>query len=199
MAAGRICTGFSKPYVAEYGESQISGIWVNTYNNAEKLARGVSVSIEPESSDKNEFFADNGMGESDAAKFTGGDLNLTVDSLGRVAERLIIGAPMVGSWITYVDTQNPPLVGVGFIARYQSDGVTTYVPILIRKCRFNQISTSAETQEEQINWQTQELTAKILKVNGTGEWKRVGIDCATEKEAENKIRGWFNLQPLEEA
>ena len=44
MAAGRILTGFSLPYVAKYTNS---GSTV-TYSQGQKLARGVSVSIEAE-------------------------------------------------------------------------------------------------------------------------------------------------------
>lgn len=199
MAMGRICTGFSKPYVAKLSEGNIGGAWVHTYNTGQQLARGVSVSIEPESSDDNEFFADNSSGESGMERFTGGDLTLTVDGLNHDTEQFLMGATSDGRWITYSDTQKVPFVGVGFIARYQSDSVTIYVPIILTKCQFNQINTSAETQEDQISWQTQELTAKIRKLNGSGIWKRVGKDCATEEEAENIIRGWFELQPLEEA
>ena len=44
MANGRVCTGFSKPYVALYNEA--SG--VITYSGGMILARGVSVEIEPD-------------------------------------------------------------------------------------------------------------------------------------------------------
>ena len=46
-AAGRVVTGFSKPYVAKYN---VSGSTV-TYSDGMKLARGVDVSIEPEVGD----------------------------------------------------------------------------------------------------------------------------------------------------
>ena len=77
MAAGRVCTGFSLPYVAKYAASG----GTITYSDGQKLARGVSVSIEPESSDDNNFYADNILAESAGTTFTGGDLNLTVDGL----------------------------------------------------------------------------------------------------------------------
>ena len=42
MAAGRVCTGYSKPYVAVYSES--SG--TVTYTGGMRLGRGVSVSLD---------------------------------------------------------------------------------------------------------------------------------------------------------
>lgn len=55
MANGRVLTGFSKPYVAEYSAS---GNTV-TYKSGMILARGVSVSLSVEASDDNIFYADN--------------------------------------------------------------------------------------------------------------------------------------------
>lgn len=199
MEAGRVCTGFSKPYVAKLTETKMGNTWMVGYKDARMLARGVSVSIEPENSDDNEFFADNGTGESGMVRFTRGDLTLTVDGLNHETEQFLMGTTSDGSWITYGDSQQAPIVGVGFIARYQSGGTTVYVPMIIRKCQFNQISTNAETQEEQINWQTQELSAKILKTNDIGQWKWIGIDYDSELKAENAIRRRFNLTQIEEA
>ena len=50
-AAGKVCTGFSLPYVALYNNG--------TYTSGQKLARGVDVTVSPESSDDNKFYADN--------------------------------------------------------------------------------------------------------------------------------------------
>lgn len=194
MAAGRVITGFSKPYVAKFSESPASSvIQVTTYNDGQLLARGVSVSIDPESGDDNGFYGDNGLAETEKQRFTGGTVTLTVDGLFADAERLIMGLPAASSgWILYNDDQNVPLVGVGFIIRYQSGGTVTYVPVILVKCRFTQIPTSAATQEENVDYQTQELTAKILKTNG-GKWKRVGPDYASEDQAEAVIRTYFSI------
>lgn len=185
-AAGRVCTGFSLPYVATYAAA---GTTI-TYSAGQKLARGVSVSIEPETGDDNNFYADNILAESASSTFTGGTLNLTVDGLLDAAEQLIMGTPAASnSWVTYDDDQSVPYVGVGFIARYMSDGVTSYVPIVLAKCMFNQISTSAETQEEEISWQTQELTAQIFRADDAKHsWKYVGASQTTEAAAEALIK-----------
>ena len=135
-AAGKVCTGFSKPYVALY--SATGG--TISYTGGQVLARGVNISISPESGDDNNFYADNMLAESANTTFTGGEVSLTVDGLLAEAEALIMGLPAAsGGWMVYDDNQAVPYVGIGFIARYQSDGVVTFAPIVLVKCMFNQI------------------------------------------------------------
>lgn len=185
MAAGRVCTGFSLPYVALYSES--SGTL--SFSSAQKLARGVDVNIDPQTGDASTFYADNQAAESDGGKFTGGTVALTVDGLLPAAEKLIMGLPDASNdWTAYDDDQVVPYVAIGFIARYMSGGVTTYVPYILPKCIFNQVSNSANTQEENIDWQTQELTATILRADDAKHtWKWVGAPQSTEAAAEALI------------
>lgn len=187
MAAGKVITGFSLPYVAKYAASE----GTVTYSNGMKLARGVEVSISPESTDDNNFYADNVLAESDSGRFTGGELTLTVDGLLIAAEQLIMGLPTSGQdgWTAYGDDQNAPDLGVGFIVRYMSDGVTTYVPIVLAKVKFAPIEINAATQEEEIDWQNTELTGTIMRgEDANHNWKFVGADVATEKAAEDALK-----------
>ena len=191
-AAGKVCTGFSKPYVALYSASGTT----LTYTSGQKLARGVDVSIEPESSDDNKFYADNFEAETKGGKFSGGTLSLTVDGLLQAAESLIMGLPAADSdgWVHYGDSQEIPFVGIGYIARYMSDGEESYVPTVIPKCIFNQISDSAATSEGSINFQTQSLTAKILRSeNANRDWRIRGDEEETEAAAEAAIKTMFSI------
>lgn len=191
-AAGKVLTGFSLPYVALYSHS---GTTV-TYSSGQKLARGVSVSIEPESGDENNFYADNIAAESSPGVFTNGTVTLTVDGLLAAAERLIMGLPTADAqgFMHYGDDMSIPYVGIGFICRYMSDGVTTYTPVILRKCRFTSPGTDANTQEEEIDWQTQELSAAILRDDtAQHDWKYVGGDEADEAAAEAKIKTVFSI------
>lgn len=172
MAAGKVCTGFSKPYVALYSAS---GTTVS-YSDGQLLARGVDVSIEVETSDDNNFYADNVLAESAPRHFMSGTISLTVDGLLAAAESLIMGLPDADSdgWIGYGEDQEIPYVGIGFIARYMSDGVETFKAVVLPKCQFNEIATSAATQEEDIDWQTQELSASIYRSDDSNNnWKFV--------------------------
>ena len=190
MAAGKVCTGFSKPYVALYTVSD----GTITYTSGQKLARGVDVNIEPETTDENKFYADNVEAESAGKKFSGGTVTLTVDGLLVAAEKLIMGLPTPSgssdAWLPYDDDQNMPYVGIGFIARYQSDGVETFSPRVLAKCQFDEVPDSAATQEEEIDWQTQELTASIFRSDDAKHtWKWIpASDYSTEAAAEAALK-----------
>ena len=133
-----------------------------------------------------------------AGTFTGGTLNLTVDGLFQEAEQMIMGLPAPDTesdWLDYDEDQEVPYVGVGYIARYQSEGVTTFCPTIIVKAQFNQLQNSHATSEEQKNYQTQALSAAILRGDDTKhKWKRVAKeDYATEAEAEAAIKTALNI------
>ena len=191
MAAGRVCTGYSKPYVALY--SATGG--TVTYSSGQILARGVSVSASAESADDNNFYADNVIAESENGVFTSGELSMTVDGLLGTAEKLIMGLPASTSGFTdYDDDQVVPDVGVGFIARYMSGGVVTYVPYIFPRCQFTFPNVDAATQEENIDWQTTDLTATIKRAeNAKRTWKKVGDPEDTEAAAEAAIKTFFNI------
>lgn len=192
MAAGRILTGFSLPYVALYSAA---GNTV-TYSSGQRLARGVSVSIEAEAEDDNIFYADNISAESAPGIFTSGTATFTIDGLKLAAEQLIMGIPAADTqgFIHYGESLTIPYVGVGFICRYMEDGVTSYVPVILTKCRFVTPGIDAATATETIEWQTQELTASLLRDDTTNhDWKLVGAAQTTESAAEAKIKAVFSI------
>ena len=188
-AAGKICTGFSMPYVAKY--SNVGS--VVTYSGVMQLARGVSVSLSLDTTDDNVFHADNVSAETAAAIFTGGTATLTVDGLLAEAEKFILGLPETtkvtagGAQVDvshYGDGMEIPYVGIGFVVRYQSGGVVTYAPVVLTKARFQQPGLDAATQEESIDWQTQELTATLMRDDtASHDWKLAGADQSTEEAA----------------
>lgn len=183
---GKVCIGFSKPYVALYSES--SG--TVSYTGGMRLARGVDVAINPETASDNTFYADNIEAERDDT-FGGGTVDLTVDGLLIAAERFIMGLPAAGQdgWTDYGDDQSIPEVGLGYIAMYESDGEITYVPTVLKRVKFDQIQSSAATKGETVDWQTQSLTAQIKRAEDTNHtWKSLGDDEATEAEAEAALR-----------
>lgn len=188
MTNGRVLTGFSLPYIALYSVS--SG--AVSYSSGQILARGVSVSLDVNSaSDDNIFYADNVAAETVAGTFTGGTATLTVDGLKDAAEKLMLGLPTADSdgFVAYGDNATIPYVGLGFICRYMSAGSTEYVPVVLTKCRASMPNLSANTQEEEIEWQTQELTFNMLRDDSSNHnWKMVGTALTTEALAEAKIK-----------
>ena len=199
MANGKVCTGFSKPYVAKY----VNTSGTITYTDGLALARGVDVNLEVETADDNNFYADNVKAESEAGIFSSGTCTLTVDGLKEAARKLIAGVTAtttvtVGNSSVdvevYDDTQVVPYVGIGFIVRYMEDGVTTYAPYLLRKCIFTQPGIDAATQEDEIDWQTQELEANVMRDDSaTHQWQWIAEDQSTEAAAEDVLKAMLGI------
>lgn len=193
MANGRVITGFSKPYVALYSAD---GTTV-TYSSGTALARGVSVSLDIETGDNENFYADNIMAESAGGTFTGGTVTLTVDGLKDAARKLIMGLPTETSLTVgtatvkvqeYDDRHAIPYVGIGFVVRYMENGVTSYVPYVFPKCIFSEDGIEANTQEESIEFQTTELTATLMRDDSTNHrWRRIAEAQTTEALAEDAV------------
>lgn len=187
MANGRVVTGFSDPFVALYANSGTS----ITYTSCTPLARGVEVTVEAEeSSDSNNFYADNVLAESIQGIFSGGTATLTVDGLLETTRKLIYGLPTAdgSGWTHFGDNQSVPYVGIGFVTRYMSGGVTSYVPTILTKAIFAAEPQNAATQGDEVDWQTTELKATLLRDDSANhDWKMIGTAQATQAAAVSMI------------
>lgn len=195
-----VTTGFSKPIIAVYSNS---GQKV-TYTSPQTLARGVSLSLEINTADDNNFYADNVLAETESASFTSGSATITVDGLDNEAATTIWGLPETTELTVqepsetvqmqgYGQAINPPFIGFGCVRRTMMNGVTQYWPVILPKIKFGLPSESMATQEDQIDWQTQELTATILRDDtAAANWKVVSAEgLATEAAAEQAINAFF--------
>ena len=189
-----VTTGFSKPYVAKY--TNTSG--AVSYSDGMLLGRGVSVESEIDVADDNNFYADNVIAETESTQFTSGNLTVTVDGLGNDAATLILGLPETESVTVnetpvniqhYNDDMDAPYVGFGYIRRVMYQGDTQYIPIVHPKVKFSLPSDSVATQEDQIDWQTQELSATLMRDDtAKRNWKLEGAPQTTEALAEAVIK-----------
>lgn len=195
MANGQVITGFSKPYVAVYNANDGSP----TYSNGMAMARGVSVSIDLETGDTEDFYADNVLAESAGGTFTGGTATFTVDGLKSAARTLMMGLPEAttvevtsGTSVQvqeFDDRQQIPYLGVGFVVRVMETYVTSYVPYVLPKVIFAEEGLEANTQEENIEFQTSELEATIMRDDSANHrWRRIGANQTTEAAAEAVIK-----------
>lgn len=197
--AGKVCIGFSKPYVALYANNA----GTITYTQGRKLARGVSVDLSVDTGDDKKFYADDGTAESATGKFKKGTLKLTVDGLHTSAEKMIAGLPTateftVGSGTVdayyYGDDQDPPYVGVGHIIHYMAAGTEYWTPIVYLKCKFQNVNINAKTMEEEIDWQTQDLNAILHRADDAKHnWRVLFEDQTSEDAAENVIKAFFSI------
>ncbi len=206
LANGQVVTGFSFPVVAIYNNN--NGAVSYTYGM--DLARGVKLDPQLETTDdSNAFYANNRTAETAQRRFRAGTLKLTVDGLLVDAEKLImgLGSGSVGSVTVgtgssavtvattdYGDAQDIPYVGVGAIVRSQSNGVELFRAVVYPKVRFEQFSITAQTQGEEIDWQTSELSAKISRDDTSNHnWQRFSEVLETELEAYNAVRAMLGL------
>ena len=201
-AAGKVCVGYSDPYVAKYA---CEGGKVS-FTEGRRLARGVNVKITPETADANDFYADCEIAESESGHISGGTMSLTVDGLHQDAERFVFGLPDAADVecngktvkITkYPSAMDIPYMGVGVVIHYLSAGVTTFVPAIVPKNKFKAPSTEAATREKDLNYQTQTLETTFMPDDSaTHDWKWVGEDCETRAEAVAVLK---NLMSVAEA
>lgn len=204
LAAGQVVTGFSFPVVALYNNE---GETV-TYTSGMDLARGVS--LDPDvatSGDENIFYANNRSAETAQRRFRNGSISLTVDGLLTAAEKLIMGLGAgAASTVTvgqatvnitdYGEAQQIPYVGIGAVVRSQSNGQELFRAVVYTKCRFEQFNLPAATEEDDIDWQTTELSAQLSRDDTVKHnWQRVSEPLETELEAYNTVRVILGLTP----
>lgn len=200
-----VTTGFSKPYVAKYNAT---GQTV-TYSGGMTLGRGVSMSVEVETADNNNFYADNVLAESESTNFTSGTANITVDGLENAAATMILGlgspqplqvneAPV--QMQGYGKSMEAPYVGYGCVRRTQMQGKVQYWPYILPKVKFSIPGDEVETSEDQINWQTQELSAAVQRDDtAAANWKLISEEgMATEAEAEAAVKAFLNIAEEDE-
>ena len=189
LADGRVITGFSHPVVALYNAPGGPG----SYTEGRIAARGVSMNLDVQTADNNDFYADNAVAESEAGIFADGTLTLGLDGMHPGVERFVLGleepreVDVNGTKVRLSGTgtsANPPYVGVGMIVEYKSNGYNIYVPVYFTKGKFRQAGMGAQTRQGSINWQTQEMLVDLHRDDtDLHHWKEVGEDCATEAEA----------------
>lgn len=189
-----VTTGFSRVHVAKYENAGS----VVSYSGCRELARARSMETDVETTEDNNFYANNRLAEQEPAQFANGTATITVDGLSAEEEAFILGIEPVKDGeveeIQYGESMNPPYVGIGAVKRQQLNGVVTYRAVIFTKARFAIPSEAAETQEEEINWQDQELNATLLRDDtAKRNWKIIPkTNFATEDEAVAYIRKKLN-------
>ena len=151
--------------------------------------------LEIDTADDNNFYADNALAETETAQFVNGSATITVDGLDNDAATVILGLPAPTSFTPGDDSpvqmqgygagMDPPFVGFGCVRRTQMNGVVKYWPLILPKVKFGLPGDEAATQEDQIDWQTQELEATVIRDDTAAQnWKVISAEgMATESGA----------------
>lgn len=192
--------GLSKPYYAIYSNT---GTTV-TYSKGGVIGKYTEFSLELEDGDNNILYADNGPAESDNS-FAGGTATVTTDDL--IAERMLailglkkeaITEPALSTkdayWLVFDDDQNTPYIGLGGIIKKKINNATKYQAFILTKIQFTNPGLEAVTQGETIEWQTQELSATIMRSDeAKARWFMISNELDSEEDAEKIIKAHLNI------
>lgn len=192
--------GLSKPYYAIYSNT---GTTV-TYSKGGVIGKYTEFSLELEDGDNNILYADNGPAESDNS-FAGGTATVTTDDL--IAERMLailglkkeaITEPALSTkdayWLVFDDDQDTPYIGLGGIIKKKINNATKYQAFILTKIKFTNPGLEAVTQGETIEWQTQELSATIMRSDeAKARWFMISNELDSEEDAEKIIKAHLNI------
>lgn len=183
--------GLLKPRVALYTETN----GTVTYSGLKTLAKAISHSLTLNNSDPVILYADDGAAES-IGGFSSGTLTLGVDKLPADICGMIFGitpetsTTPAGSIVAFDDDMNPPYLGYGVIVPKIRNGVRTWMAVLFTKIKFSIPGETFATKGEQVEFQTPELTATVVRDDSTKHTWRKWAEFGTEEAADT----WLTTQ-----
>lgn len=174
--------GLSRPYVAVYADN---GAGTVSYSRGVRAGRAVEYSFTlNDTGTDNTFYADNEAAESASGVFSGGSLSWTVAELEQAIAELILGLHteqiQVGddtvNELVYDDTMASPYLGAGIIVKSIVHGQTKWRGVVFPKVQFAVPEDAATTQGETIDWQTDTITASVLRDDSENhKWRRTAV------------------------
>lgn len=185
--------GLSKPRAALYDVDDGDVV----YSGGMMLGKFVSASVTIDSNADNNLYADNTVAETDPA-FNGGTITLNTDDLNSAIMASIFGltsetistsvTTSSASWMIWDDAQNIPFLGIGGVIKRVQNGLTRWQGFVFPKVKFDNPAMALETQGQTITWQTQELTAQIMRSDAAGHpWRMLTTELDTEEEADAAV------------
>ena len=145
-----------------------------TYGEGFVIGKAVAADKQVNSND-NPLYGDDAIAENDTS-FSDGTIALTVTDFGTSLEdSLEIRAKMLGHEV--VDEEgtkvlrkkrgdNAPYLGLGYYSTKRLNNETMYEATWLHKVKFQLPSETANTKGQSIEWQTPQITGKIMFVEG---------------------------------
>ena len=174
--------GLSRPYVARYHEN---GAGTVSYSDGVRAGRAVSYSFSLNATGSdNTFRCDNEVGESASGVFSGGNLSWTVAELEQAISRMILGLSVNTlevdgqqvEELVYDDRMASPYLGAGIIEKSIVRGQTKWRGVLFTKAQFAVPEDAVNTQAETIEWQTDTVTATVMRDDSPHHtWRRTAV------------------------
>lgn len=190
--------GYSNPYIAEYVHNGVGGV---SYRNGMRAGRGVHRNLTAEGGSSNTFRCDNKDGESAGGTFSSGELSVTVAEILPAAQKMLLGLRTVKMTVggeeldvvSFDGKMKPPYLGYGDIIKLTVNGETKWRAVVLAKTKFNISDEEANTETEEIEWQTETITAKVMRDDSADErWKWTYV-FDTESQADSFIRHILNI------
>ena len=194
--------GLSKPRAATY---TASGDTV-TYSNPIVLGKYTAFNMDVGSNNDNDLYADNAIAETDPT-FQDGTATLTTDDLAADIMAAVLGLTTEeieaegvttegASWMVWGDSQSVPYLGIGGVIKRKQNGSILWQGFVLPKVQFQNPAFALETQGETISWQTQEITANIMRSDAADHrWFMLSSEFTTEAEADAAVLAF--LSPAE--
>lgn len=195
--------GLSKPYYAIYdwdGKAETEP----TYKEGGLLGKYTDLSISLDEGSDNILYADNAPAESDN-QFSGGTASITTDDLrpdaltpvwGVKSEAMPEGTTVTKDavWYVFDDEQNIPYLGLGGVIKKKINGAYKWVAFVLTKVQLSNPGIVATTQGETISWQTQSLSARIMRADDAlHRWFMLSSALDTEADAEAAVKAYLKI------
>lgn len=151
-----------------------------TYGGAKTPGKAVSCSIEPETYDA-ELYADDALSES-VKGFKNANVTLKLDEADKQTEADLLGHEVgENDEIVYKSSDTAPYVGIGRVVKKMVRGAFKYRAVFIYKIKFNEPSTEENTQGDDIEFGTTELSGTAYAL--ANERWQVAKEFDTKSEA----------------
>ena len=160
--------GLTIPIVAKYTATNNTV----TYSDGVIAGKAVEYSAEWTTSEASNFFADDGIAETESGDFQSGSLTLGTDDLDPAVSKLILGLKEVkfsygeskeATELVRDNSMDTPFLGFGIIETHQKNNENFYRAVLLPKIKFSLPSDAATTKGESVEWQNPSITANIQK------------------------------------
>lgn len=199
---GRVRTGFSHVFVSEFSRS---GNTV-TYSNGVRLGRAKKIEVSANVAD-GKYYADNGVAEGDNPIFLSGTAKVTIDGAWTEVRQMTLGLSRtkeitIGEGASaktvevtaYGKDQNVPEMGIGWVEEYRAGGSNFWIAKVLLRVQFKTPGDNAETREESINWQSEEMEMNIFR-DGTDndDYKYESEELSSLSDAIDVVKAILNI------
>lgn len=146
---------------APWAESQTEG-QLPKYGNGMIIGRAISSNVTFQRNES-ELYADDVLAESDDT-MTGGTIDMTVAEILDEVGAVIFGNKKDEDDAYHDSDLSSPYIGLGYLREMKFQGISTYRCTWLYKVQLAPAEETANTRGENVAWQSQRVTGKVLGV-----------------------------------